>query len=348
MTADTASPPAGGAAARRLRLPKGLDERAIDDHDFAACERIGRAIDMAVGGWLAGINHNRLVVTLATADFAPGLSVLVRSLREVSDVPILVLTADDFAPAPNAPDVAFLKVPLLVRAGHVFPAGADHLAITLNKLWLFWLTRPARIAYIDADCLVLRPVDDLFAGEGFAAAPDLFLNYTTRGFNAGVFAYTPSSAISYVLFRRLPMLAVGDGDQGVLNACFPDWRPLPQGLNFMRAHALVRAQAQDKALRIVHYTRSKPWRPVSASLGDPVLAPLDELWTARLTNDELSAIAPDWRTRLSEAEASIASWTVGDAKRAVGQRGRRWLIALVALLAVQLLQAGVLAWLLLR
>jgi hypothetical protein len=267
-------------------------------------------------------------------------------------VPILILTlGGDFEPTTEVDDAAFLEVPPLVRLGHVFPSDAQHLAVTLSKLWVFSLTRPARIAFIDADCLALQSLDGLFDGEGFAAVPDLFANYETRAFNSGVFAFTPSAEIRHQLFQRLPELSAVDGDQGILNAYFHNWRQLPLGLNFLRAHALLRAQAQDRALRIVHYTPSKPWLPSPVSPRDPVLAPLDDLWTARLTPGEHVALVRDWRARLAAAEANIASWMEAGAGQPGSRRRRqkrrllRWLVAFAVL---QILQTSLLAWLLLR
>lgn len=332
---------------RRLLLPDGLAPASVDDRDLEACRQVAQAIDAAVGEWLTGRSHDRLFVTLATPDFSAGAAVLVRSLRAVSDAPVLILTQGGLVPDIEADDVACLDVPPLLRLGHVFPSGAQHLAVTLSKLWVFSLTRSARIVFLDADCLVLQPIDDLFAGDGFAAVPDLFANYETRCFNAGVFAFTPSAEIRRELFRQLPGFSVADGDQSVVNAFFRDWRQLPQGLNFLRAHALVRAQARDQALRIVHYTPSKPWLPTPVSPRDPVLAPLDELWTARLTPAEHVALVRGWRDRLAVAEANIASWmgTEGKSRR---RRERRLERLLVALAVLQILQAGLLVWLFLR
>lgn len=358
------SPDRGAEAARnairRLRLPGGLASAPVNDRDLAACEQVGQAIEAAVGEWLAARKQDRLFVTLATPDFSTGAAVLVRSLRTVSDAPILILTQGGFEPDIEAEDVAYLEVPPLLRPGHVFPSDAPHLAVTLSKLWVFSLTRPARVAYLDADCLVLQPLDVLFAGEGFAAVPDLFANYETRCFNAGVFAFTPSAEIARELFRLLPEFSVADGDQSVLNTYFPDWRQLPQGLNFLRAHALLRTQAQDRALKILHYTPSKPWSPAPVSPRDPLLAPLDELWTTRLTPDEHVALVRDWRARLAATEANVASWMgagggktsrheasyAQDTKRRRRERRlERWLIAVAVLLA---LQSSLLAWHLLR
>ncbi len=308
---------------QRLRLPDQFDPAPVDDRNFAACEQVGQAIDAAVAEWLAGRPHDRLFVTLATPDFATGVSVLVRSLRAISDVPILILTlGGDFEPKVEADGVAFLEVPPLVRLGHAFPSDARHLAVTLTKLWVFSLTQPARVAFIDADCLVLQPLDDLFDGEGFAAVPDLFINYKTRAFNAGVFAFTPSAEISS---RSLPTAAGAFGGGR---------RPRhPQRLLSQLAAAAARAELPARPCppagagpgsraRIVHYTPSKPWLPAPASPRDPVLAPLDDLWTTRLTPDEHVALVHDWRARLATAEVNIASWMeAGAGQEAVSVAG---------------------------
>ena len=59
-----------------------------------------------------------------------------------------------------------------------------------TKLYLWSLTEFKKVFYIDADCLIVGPLDDVFNREvDFAAAPDVF---PPDKFNAGVLFLKPS------------------------------------------------------------------------------------------------------------------------------------------------------------
>jgi hypothetical protein len=51
------------------------------------------------------------------------------------------------------------------------------------------LEQYSKCVFLDADCFVLRPIDDLFEREEFSAAPDAVW---PDHFNSGVFVYQPS------------------------------------------------------------------------------------------------------------------------------------------------------------
>lgn len=63
------------------------------------------------------------------------------------------------------------------------------LGITFTKLHCWRLTQFKKCVFIDADCLVLKNVDDLFEREEFSAAVDVGW---PDCFNSGVFVYKPS------------------------------------------------------------------------------------------------------------------------------------------------------------
>jgi hypothetical protein len=315
-----------------LTLPGEVAYRDVEDSDAALVHATAAAIDAAVGDWLdrAGAASDRLVVTFATESFEPGLRALVGSLRKVSDLPILVLALGAWRFEHEAPHVAVLRVPALARSGVVPP----HLKITLSKLWVFALTRPRRVAYLDADCVVVRDIEGLFDGDGFNAVPDIFLHYGRRPFNSGVFAFSPQVGLRAALLARLPSLSAGDGDQSVLNAFFPDWRPLPLGYNFLRTYALVRAQAREQGLRILHYTLQRPWSSGPRSPRDYALAPLDELWTEAIGDREYHAVARSWKDEANQIDENMRAWAEGPLREKL-RRGRRraryWIAALVLL-----------------
>ena len=63
------------------------------------------------------------------------------------------------------------------------------LGITFTKLHCWRLTQFKKCVFVDADCLVLKNVDDLFEREEFSAAADVGW---PDCFNSGVFVFKPS------------------------------------------------------------------------------------------------------------------------------------------------------------
>ena len=73
---------------------------------------------------------------------------------------------------------------------------------------------------MDAHCLVLQNVDELFDREEFSACidacwPDFF--------NSGVFVYKPSHETFKKLFEFVSKIGRNVGDQGLLNSYFTGW-----------------------------------------------------------------------------------------------------------------------------
>lgn len=339
-----------------LHLSAHLEVERVADNDPATLFAVAEAIDEAVTGWLARTGRgDKLIVTLASADFEAGLLVMIRSLRTVSDVPVLVLKLGSWPFEHEAAGVAAIEVPALFRPGAKERSDLPHLIATVSKLWVFSITTPRRIAHLDADCLVLRPIDGLLDGEGFTAAPDLLIHYRLRAFNAGVFSFTPSADLRDRLFSRLPSLSVEDGDQSVLNAFFDEWRQLPLGLNFLRSQALVRALSQDRNLRILHYTPRKPWTSGPLDPRDHALAPLDDLWTDELSDAEFREVKRNWQQDVDAVEQNLTAWAsrsaglyrdqIAEGLTRTRRRLRLWLAGLALLSAMQTL---VLFWLVLR
>jgi glycogenin glucosyltransferase len=116
------------------------------------------------------------------------------------------------------------------------------LGITFTKINCWLLEQYSKCVFLDADCVVLRSIDDLFEREEFSAAPDAGW---PDCFNSGVFVYRPSKDTfqKLMLFASqqnasfdgqifLPFLSLfidflfhfQGGDQGLLNAFFSNWR----------------------------------------------------------------------------------------------------------------------------
>lgn len=89
-----------------------------------------------------------------------------------------------------------------------------------TKLNIWNLTQYEKVVYIDADCIVMDNVDELFSLQSdFAACPDIF---PPDKFNAGVLVIRPSIERFQWLVSNISRLSSYDGgDTGFLNACFP-------------------------------------------------------------------------------------------------------------------------------
>jgi len=145
---------------------------------------------------------------------------------------------------------------------------------TCTKFHAWALTSLRKVLFLDADTLVLKPVDALVDHpSAFAAAPDTF---PADQFNSGVMVITPSASVFEALkaWNRVNGTAEG-GDQCLLNDFFGEWfyaawddttnGRLPWIFNVGAAHypqykTLTKMQSRDEPA-IVHFVggESKPW-----------------------------------------------------------------------------------------
>lgn len=139
-----------------------------------------------------------------------------------------------------------------------------------------------KIVYVDADCLVLEPIEELFDRPSPAFAPDVF---PPDRFNAGVIVLEPSREVFAEMLRQVALLPSHDGgDTGFLNAFFPGWyewpaaHRLPFRYNALRTmywftHATPGYWEAVKPIKVLHFCSSpKPWDS-GAKRGD-----LEQLW----------------------------------------------------------------------
>ena len=145
---------------------------------------------------------------------------------------------------------------------------------TCTKFHAWALTSLRKVLFLDADTLVLKPVDALVDHpSAFAAAPDTF---PADQFNSGVMVITPSASVFEALkaWNRVNGTAEG-GDQCLLNDFFGEWfyaawddatnGRLPWIFNVGAAQypqykTLTKMQSRDEPA-IVHFVggESKPW-----------------------------------------------------------------------------------------
>lgn len=141
------------------------------------------------------------------------------------------------------------------------------LGVTFTKLHCWRLTQFKKCVFLDADCLVLKNVDDLFDRDEFSAATDIGW---PDCFNSGVFVFKPSlETYSRLLAFAVSQGSFDGGDQGLLNAFFADWstadssRRLPFVYNMTTnaSYSYAPAYKQFKeSIKIVHFIGAqKPW-----------------------------------------------------------------------------------------
>ncbi|KAL7677722.1 hypothetical protein ACOME3_003959 [Neoechinorhynchus agilis] len=146
--------------------------------------------------------------------------------------------------------------------------GRPDLAPSLTKIHCFRLTQFEKCVFLDADCMVLTNIDELFEREAFAAAPDIGW---PDCFNSGVFVFRPDLST----FDRLVDMLIENGsfdgaDQGLLNELFgASWRHsveqrLAFGYNMPPSIAVYgyrpAIERFRSEIRIIHFMGDrKPW-----------------------------------------------------------------------------------------
>ncbi|KAJ2256875.1 glycogenin glucosyltransferase [Coemansia sp. RSA 455] len=241
--------------------------------------------------------------TLLTTDsYVHGALVLAASLRATGTRhEIICLVADGQLSRPALERLApafdrIVSVPILDTndANNLALLGRPDLGSTVTKIGIWALTEYERVAFLDADTLVLDQIDSLLcldssvellpgdvavgrdyrpnggmANEGLlAAAPDLGW---PDCFNSGVFVAKPSTTTHTRLLALLASQGSFDGgDQGLLNAYFDDWsradhtRRLPFAYNTTSTSFYTYAPAFAHfadSIKVVHFIGAqKPWK----------------------------------------------------------------------------------------
>jgi len=244
-------------------------------------------------------------VTLVTnPDYLPGALALLRSLRRTGTPADLVVMHTDAVPATDLAVLTALGARLfrsdLLPTSDAFDAAhsraAQHRRAPFTKggkpafhtpldnfvKLRLWQLPYARVVFIDADALVLRPIDRLFDYPDFSAAPNVYESLADfRRLNSGVFAARPAEATFAAMLARLdtPGAFWPRTDQTFLQAFFPDWHGLPVYDNLLQYVWLNLPELWDwSQIRVLHFQYEKPWDPANPRAGR--LAPLIALWRA--------------------------------------------------------------------
>ncbi|KAG0463374.1 hypothetical protein HPP92_018865 [Vanilla planifolia] len=135
-----------------------------------------------------------------------------------------------------------------------------------SKFRLWQLTEYDKVIFIDADLLVLRNIDFLFAMPEISATGN---NGTL--FNSGVMVIEPSNCTFMLLMEHInDIKSYNGGDQGYLNEVFTWWHRIPRHVNFLK-HFWIGDEEEKKAIKnrlfaaeppilyVIHYLGFKPW-----------------------------------------------------------------------------------------
>ncbi|XP_020576878.1 UDP-glucuronate:xylan alpha-glucuronosyltransferase 1-like isoform X2 [Phalaenopsis equestris] len=135
-----------------------------------------------------------------------------------------------------------------------------------SKFRLWQLTEYDKIIFIDADLLILRNIDFLFAMPEITA-----IGNNATLFNSGVMVIEPSNCTFDLLMDHINEIeSYNGGDQGYLNEIFTWWHRMPKHMNFLK-HFWVGDEedikqkkirlfgAEPPVLYVLHYLGLKPW-----------------------------------------------------------------------------------------
>ena len=243
-------------------------------------------------------------VTLVTNDdFARGARALLRSLRLTGTrADLCVMHTGGVSEAALAPLRAFdprlVRVELLptsdaFNAAHArdrihglapFTRGekpAFHTPLDNFAKLRLWQLDYERVVFLDADTLVLQPIDRLFDYPEFCAAPNVYESLADfHRMNSGVFTARPSLATFDAMLAALdvPGAFWRRTDQTFLQAAFPAWHGLPVFDNMLQyVWFNLPALWSWADIRVLHFQYEKPWQDHAKA---DRLAPLIDLWRA--------------------------------------------------------------------
>ena len=155
------------------------------------------------------------------------------------------------------------------------------------KLRLWEMEEYDSVVFLDADTLVVRNIDRLFAWPEFCAAPNVYESVADfHRLNSGVFTARPSRETFNAMMERLdaPDAFWRRTDQTFLETFFPQWHGLPVFFNMLQYVWFAMPALWDwKSVHVVHYQYEKPWERDHPKADR--LKPLIELWHAYRTGE---------------------------------------------------------------
>jgi hypothetical protein len=155
-----------------------------------------------------------------------------------------------------------------------------------TKLGLWSWETFDRIVYLDSDCLVVGDISELFSAPSasFAAVRDWTGGSFQQGFNMGVFSLRPSvDEFRYLMEQKAAGGVKYDAwvaEQGFLNGLQFPWEEIPWRYNGgIGMYLLDPEQWSEYAadIRVIHFTREKPFVRFKDDLGSGVDPACDDV-----------------------------------------------------------------------
>lgn len=148
------------------------------------------------------------------------------------------------------------------------------------KLRLWQLIEYEACVFIDADAIVLKNIDRLFAYPELSAAPNVYEGLRDfQRLNSGVFVARPALDTFAAMLERLDVEEAfwPRTDQTFLQGFFPQWHGLPVYFNMLQYVWFTMPDLWDwKSIHVLHYQYEKPWETNHPKA--EVLMPLIALW----------------------------------------------------------------------
>jgi len=225
------------------------------------------------------IYNNQAYVTLVTSDsYVIGAKVLGFSLKQTNTTRKMIAlvtetVSDDKITELKSVGFQIKRVNgILVKDSNALSGDAKRWLTTYTKLRV-WELPLRKVIFLEADCLVVKNIDELFQIEEFGAAPEC-----CDRFNSGVFVTEPSITTFNDMLSKVPTLYTYDGaDQGFLNEYFTSWKLLSFYYNALQNHWINDRNAWVmERLKVIHYVKYKPWEIQPET--NPQVNDLHQIW----------------------------------------------------------------------
>ncbi|KAG6513500.1 putative UDP-glucuronate:xylan alpha-glucuronosyltransferase 3 [Zingiber officinale] len=249
--------PEPAALEEKLRLPVGSCKLSIPfESKTRAYTEVGRG-------------REAYATILHSADqYVCGAIALAKSIRSSGSARDLVILVDE---AIGGSDRAGLesagwKVRTIKRIRNPKAKRDAYNEWNYSKFRLWQLTEYEKVVFLDADILILRNIDFLFALPEVSA-----IGNDGTMFNSGVMVVEPSECTFQWLMDNIEEItSYNGGDQGYLNEVFTWWHRVPRHTNFLKhfwegdteqrkARRERLFAADPPAVHALHYLGLKPW-----------------------------------------------------------------------------------------
>ncbi|WP_298817921.1 alpha-2,3-sialyltransferase [uncultured Roseibium sp.] len=281
-------------------------------------------------------------VTLADGQYKFGAIALARSLALVTDKPLIVFYTDPETPVALR-DVSNVILKKVDPINNPHSHGQERFDGTFTKLHVFGLHDYKRVVFIDADCVVLDNIDELFDMDGIQVAPDWGEDITPQ-FNSGVLALSPSEECYKKLLHGIDRHQSNDGgDQGYLNEILKDQvHILPPEYNTLKRLPVMHPNLISLSqIKVLHFVGKKPWHLKGF---DPKFSLLEQKWAQFLEKEDWIKIYWDNkyelirnRNRKKEEKRNRLS-KYGPIRRLIFSKGEEWLPRFISRPADKLLR----------